>query len=149
MYNFARFVEWPPELFADNQTPFSIAVLGNDRLGAILDSTLQGKTVNNRRITILHLKWPTDLKPYHIVFIGSSEPHLPQIMESLQGVPVLTVTEAEVITHSKSVINLIVDDKKVRFEIDIDKAEHSGLKISSKLLMLARVFRNGKLDAVR
>jgi len=83
----------------------------------------------------------------HILFISSSfGRRLTEITDNTQTSPVLTVTEAESILQAGSIMNFILEAGKVRFEINLDVAEVSGLKISSKLLMLARVFRNGRME---
>ncbi len=147
LYNFAKFVEWPPEAFVNMETPIHIAIVGNDPFGSIIDNGLNGKTANNRPLVIRRLKWPADLRTFQIVFIGASEEHLlPQITESLKGAPVLTVTETGLVTRSKCVVNFVMEGKKVRFEVDMNTADQARLKISSKLLMLARVFRNGRQE---
>lgn len=147
LYNFAKFVEWPSDTFADKNAPLTIAVVGNDPFGPLLDQCLNGKNINNRPFVVQRVKWPADLRKFQIVFIGSSEERrIPKITESLQGAPVLTVSETELVTRSKCVINFVVEAQKVRFEVDIDSAEQARLKISSKLLMLARVFKDGRLQ---
>lgn len=147
LYNFARFVEWPPDVFAQVDTPIQIAIVGTDPFGAIIDTGLNGKSANNRPLVIRRLKWPADLRPFQIVFIGASEEKLlPQITESIKGSPVLTVTETGLVTRSKCVVNFIMEGKKVRFEVDMNTADQAHLRISSKLLMLARVFRNGRQE---
>ena len=144
LYNFSKLVEWPPEAFADAAAPLSIAIVGQDPFGSVLDEGLNGKTINNRKLVVRRLKWPADLRAYHIVFIGASEKkQLPQIIQSLHGAPVLTVTETDLLARSQCVINFVIEANKVRFELDIGIAEQARLKISSKLLLVARVFKDG------
>jgi len=142
LYNFAKFVEWP-DAFADPHAPIVLGIVGEDPFGSVLDKIVLGKTVNDRGLVIKRLKEGPDLRNCHILFVSSSErKHMPQILESLQGSSVLTVGETDRFAQSGGVINFILEENKVRFEINSETAARAGLKISSKLLALARIVAN-------
>ena len=141
LYNFVKFVEWPAEAFAETDGTITIGVLGEDPFGAALE-TLQGKTVKGRKLVIKRFKDLQDLQSSHILFISSSEKeHLPQIFETLKDVSALTVGEMAQFAHGGGIINFTRRKNKIRFEINVDAAERAGLKISSKLLRLAKVVK--------
>src|SRR5437899_6860845 len=143
LYNFAKFVEWPADAFADPHAPIVLGVVGEDPFGSVLDKIVLGKTVNGRGLVIKRLKPGSDLRNCHILFVSSSErKHMSQILESLQGSSVLTVGETDRFAQSGGVINFIFEENKVRFEINSETAARAGLKISSKLLALARIVTN-------
>jgi len=143
LYNFAKFIEWPAEAFPNAGAPIIIGVVGEDPFGDVLDQTIQGKTVNGRPLAVRRLKGGQGLKACHIIFIGSSEKkHLSQVLEDLKGSDILTVGETDRFTQLGGIINFIMDGDKVRFEINADTVERTRLKISSKLLTLAKVVRN-------
>jgi len=143
LYNFAKFVEWPPDAFADPHAPIVLGIVGEDPFGGVLDKIVLGKTVNGRGLVIKRLKLGPDLRNCHILFLNSSEKkHLAPILESLQGSSVLTVGETDRFAQSGGVINFIFEENKVRFEINSETAARAGLKISSKLLALARIVTN-------
>src|SRR5712691_8044801 len=143
LYNFAKFVEWPADAFADPHAPIVLGIVGEDPFGSVLDKIVLGKTVNDRGLVIKRLKEGPDLRNCHILFVSSSErKHMPQILESLQGSSVLTVGETDRFAQSGGVINFILEENKVRFEINSETAARAGLKISSKLLALARIVAN-------
>ena len=144
LYNFAKFVEWPSEAFINVRTPLVVGVIGDDPFGSDLERMINGKTVNGRQMTIKRLKWGQNLRDCHILFISSSERNrLAQIIENLRGASVLTVGEMDKFAEQGGHINFIMENNKVRFEINASAAEQARLKISSRLLVLAKTVRGG------
>jgi YfiR/HmsC-like len=166
LLNFVEFVEWPSGTFADAQAPITVGVMGKDPFGAELDK-LQGKVVHGRKLQIKRFKGAmefrgeetpgrrqdglllrqsqklVELKSCHILFISSSEKkHVPLILKPLKGASVLTVSETDGFADGGGVINFLEDGKRVQIEINLDAAERARLKISSKLLSLARIIKN-------
>ncbi len=140
LFNFAQFVEWPSSAFADPSAPISIGVLGDDPFGAVLDQTVEGETINHRKLVIQRSQRAADLKGCHLVFISKSEKsRLTDIFDSLGSASVLTVSETENFARRGGIINFYLDGNKVRFEINADAAQRKGIKISSQLLKLGKV----------
>jgi hypothetical protein len=138
LWNFAKFVDWPTNAFANDKAPFVIGVLGDNPFGADLEQTVKGKLINDHPITVKSYRNATDARASHILFVSSSEESkLPDIIESLRGAPVLTVGEYEQFTQSGGMINFVREANKIRFQINDEAAKAAGLKISSKLLSLA------------
>jgi hypothetical protein len=138
LYNFARFVEWPPEAQRDPGAPFLIAVLGHDPFGAVLDETVAGKTVAGRPIKVRRVPRVEDARDAQIVFVSPSErPNLATILKALDRPGVLTVGDTDGFAMRGGAINFTVQARKVRFEINPVVAEQAGLKMSSQLLKLA------------
>lgn len=143
LYTFAKFIDWPPSSFASRQSPFAICILGSDPFGAAIDDTLRGKTVEEHPVVIERAKEPSDVRHCQIVFISSSEKHrLAEILMALQGANVLIVGESERFADSGGTVQLLLEQNHIRFAINTDAAESSGLRISSKLLALAKVVHN-------
>jgi len=114
-------------------------VIGDDPFGWALDQAINGKTINGRTLLVRRLRWGHDLRSCHILFISSSErKRLPQIIQSLRGASVLTVGDMGQFNQQGGIINFILEANKVRFEINSRGADHARLKISSKLLSLAK-----------
>ena len=142
LYNFAKFIEWPAEVFHGAGTPMVIGIVGDDPFGSILDQTVNGKTANGRELVVRRFKSHQDLNACHILFISPSEKkRLPQILERLKGTSVLTISEVDHFAQHGGIINFVMEGNKVHFEINVDMAERARLKISAKLLTLARVVR--------
>lgn len=139
VYNFAKFVEWPENAFRLNNSPITIGIIGDVEFGTLLEKAVKDKMIQERAIRIQNLKWPADLRGFHIVYVSSSEQkRFRKIAESVQHSPVLTITETEDRSQDKGILNLFIEGGKVQFEVNSAGAEQSGLKISSKLLRLAQ-----------
>jgi len=140
LYSFAKFIDWPSSSFASPHSPFAICILGLDPFGSVIDDTLRGKTVGDRPVVILRARDPADVRHCQIVFVSSSEKRrLPDILAALQGASVLIVGESDRFADSGGTIELMLEENHIRFAINTDVAESSGLRISSKLLALAKV----------
>ncbi len=139
IYYFAKFIEWSPDAFTSKNAPVIIGVIGDDEFGTLIRNIVKNKTIQDRPIAVRLLKTPADFRTCHMVFISSSEQkRFRQIADSLQGTSILTITEAEEVSAAKGIVNLFVEGGKVQFEVDISAAEKANLRISSKLLRLAR-----------
>ena len=138
LYNFAKFVEWPPGTFANGQAAITLCILQREPLAQALES-LQGKEVHGRKLVVRRSRDIEELKKCQIFFASASEkPALAKIMGALREAPVLTVTdEVDDFARLGGIINLTRVEDKIRFAISVDNAEKRSLKISSQLLKLA------------
>jgi hypothetical protein len=140
LFNFAKFIDWPDKSFSSPQSPFIICILGTDPFGHAMDDVLQDKTIDNRPVTITHLKNVAQAKQCHMVFVSQSETtHLTDILLQLRGARILLVGESDGFAAAGGTIQFVREDNHVRFWINPDAADRAGLKVSSKLLSLARV----------
>jgi hypothetical protein len=138
IYNFAKFIDWPPEAFADEKSPFIIGILGDDPFGKSLEDAVNGRTINTHPIAIQTFRDAAAATGCHMLFISSSaKEKLPAIIEKLQGTTVLTVGENDQFIAAGGMINFVEDAKKIRFQINDTAAKAARLKMSSKLLSLA------------
>ncbi len=137
LYNFAKFVEWPPDAARNAQT-FRICLVGDDPFGSLLTDTVAGKTVQDRPIEIAHPESAPELGQCHMAFISRSQVRqLPRLLAGLAGANTLTVGETEEFARDGGMITFHVEENKVRFEINAEAAQRAGLRISSQLLKLA------------
>jgi hypothetical protein len=140
LFNFAKFIDWPPGSFTSPETPFTICILGRDPFGHALDDTLQGKLIRDRTLAVRRLKDRTEARSCQMVFVSSTESaHLAEILESLRGTNVLIVGETNGFAAAGGIIELTLEDNRVRFAINVDAAGRAGLTFSSKLLALAKL----------
>ena len=143
LYNFAKFVEWPCKVFSDSSAPIIIGILGEDPFGNDLEQTIKGKTVKGREITIKRSKQIGKLGSCHILFISMSEKgNLKRVLNNFKKSSILTVSEIENFTQYGGIIGFVMKQHNIRFEINMDAAERSGLQISSKLLKVAKVVKD-------
>jgi YfiR/HmsC-like len=137
LYKFAPFVEWPPRVFAEPSTPLSICVAGEDPFGDALDDAVRGQTVNGRPVVVHRMAVVEPGSACQVLFISRSAGRsLADALKAVAGEPVLTVTESGR-SGEVGIIQFVMEEGHVRFDIDEAAARASGLNISSKLLNLA------------
>ena len=140
LYNFAQFVEWPSNTFANAEAAFGIGILGDDPFGKALDETVRGESIQNHRLIIQRSQRIEDLQACQIIFISKSEKgRVAEILSKLGARKILTVSELQGFASRGGVINFYLEGNKVRFEINPATAQREGLKISSQLLNLGKI----------
>jgi hypothetical protein len=146
LFNFAKFIEWPDTAFRSPQSPLSICVVGDDPFGRDLDEIVRGQAVGERSIAVKRTAHAARDDYCHIVFVSSGDTDKSQRgIAALKGSPSLTVIEHDDVVDN-IVINLLVEDRKLRFGVNMDAADRAGLRISSKLLRLAKTVRERRKD---
>ncbi len=140
LYNFAKFVEWPPGTFQSAADPIAICILGPDPFGGALHEAVRGKAVGGRTFRIAVISDARQAAGCQILFIHSSvRKRQPTLLRELAVPGLLTVGEWEDFAAQGGMIHLKLEEGKVRMEINAAAAERAGLRISSKLLHLARI----------
>lgn len=136
LLNFARFVDWPPPRNADHANePLSICILGDDPFGENLDRLASGESVNDRPIAIRRvLRWDEACR---ILFVSKSERDLFRILR-LVDPGALTVGEDPAFLREGGMIEFVVENRRVRFDLNLKAAERASIRISSRLLTVAR-----------
>ena len=146
LFNFARFVEWPPRAAGGAGAPVEVCVLGDDPFGEALDRAVAGKTLNDRTMVVRRGKKLQELNGCEVLFISNSEKsRLAGILGALRTVHVLTVGECEDFAAQGGEVQFTLEDNHVRFIINVDATDRAGLKVSSKLLGLAHVIHGDPL----
>jgi YfiR/HmsC-like len=139
LFHFAQFVEWPPEAFKDPTSPLTYCTIGDDPFRGALEESVEGKIVGTHSLRVQHLKGREQIAGCQILFIGVTEKK--RFAEDLSGAgghAVLTVGESENFAESGGIIGFVTENSKVRFEINVETAGKAKLKISSRLLSLAK-----------
>jgi hypothetical protein len=140
LYNFTKFVEWPPARFADDTSPIVIGVLGRNPFGDELEKIVKDRNVKRRAIVVKLVSTADDVLTVHLLFVpAGEETRLPPRV--WQNAAIVAVGESEDFAALGGTITFTREAAKVRFEINIAPAERSGLKISSQLQKLATVVR--------
>ncbi|HRD68152.1 MAG TPA: YfiR family protein [Candidatus Competibacter sp.] len=139
LYNFAKYVEWPPEAFANAGAPLSICIAGNNPFGDAL-AALSGKTVETHPVEVRLIPAAMGFDRCHIVFVGRTEQSRFKILlAKLARLPVLTVSDIGDFARSGGMIGLVEADQRIRFDINLTAARQANLKLSSQLLKLATI----------
>jgi YfiR/HmsC-like len=141
LLNFTKFIDWPPASFPTPDSPITICILGKDPFGPVLDEIVQGETVNDRKVTVQRISQPPVSQPgpqaCHVVFVGEPEKDIPKTLGSL-GRGVLTVGEGDRFLREGGMVALVLDNRRVRFDINRTAATGAGLGLSARLLNVAR-----------
>jgi YfiR/HmsC-like len=137
LLNFTKFVEWPASAFERPDSPISICVLGDDPFGRALDEIVAGEVVSGRKVAAQRIKRVPPPRACQVLFAGRSEKDIAELLPGL-GRGVLTVGEGEGFLLDGGMIAFVIENRRVRFEINQTVAERAGLKLSAKLLTVAK-----------
>jgi hypothetical protein len=136
LLNFTKFVEWPAAAFASPDAPLSICILGEDPFGETLDKTVEGEATNGHKIIvqrIRHVSHPS----CHVIFVVREEKETAKALASIRP-GVLTVGDGDGFLREGGMIRFVLENRRVRFDVNPAAAAKAGLQISSKLLNVAR-----------
>lgn len=148
LYNLARFVEWPSSAFATASTPLVACVIGADDFGAVLEAITRGRTVAGRNVVVRRGVDPDKQIGCHVLYIPRGEQlHEQEVLAQARGATILTVAESGTFARDGGVVSLVVDRRRVRFEVNIAAAYRARLTISSRLLTLASAVYGGDAAA--
>ena len=140
LYNFAKFAEWtalPPG------APIVVCVVGDDEVAAALVAIVRGQTIGGRTVDTWR---PVEVKTWrscHVLYTTAAENRAGGGVSGLRTLPVLTVSDSKGFAQSGGIIELYVEDERLRFAINVDALERSGLRLSSRLLGLAKIVHDG------
>jgi hypothetical protein len=136
LVNFTKFIEWPAD--APGDAPFQICVVGEDPFNGVLDRMAEGETVGGHRLEVVKLR-RNESHACRVLFVGRSESDVPRVLAGAgAGAGVLTVGESERFLREGGIIAFVVENRKVRFDVNQGAAARAGLQISSRLLSVAR-----------
>jgi hypothetical protein len=139
LFHFAQFVEWPAESLKEAGSPLTYCVIGEDPFQGALEQALSGKVIGERPVRVLHIKQDEEIRGCQVLFIGIvDKKRLAADLEKVKGKPVLTVGESEHFAQQGGMIGFCPEASKIRFEINLGAATRANLKISAKLLSLAK-----------
>ena len=142
IYNFGKFVKWPPMSAAGRTGVFTICAFENDSFGTVLQSTLARASLDGRPVVFKRLEKPRDASGCHILFIDSGqETHLPEILAAAKEASVLTVSDMPDFTKRGGMIQFVLIGDRIRFEINLASAESASLVLASDLLKVATAVR--------
>lgn len=141
LFNFAKFVTWPPQKSPAAAAPLQLCVLQPDPFGSVLGETVAGKTIDGHPLQLRVSPRITDLRGCHLIFLGETDSaKLASQLAQLSGNNSLLVYESED-TLANGAIRFENSERRIRFEVNLATTERESLQISSKLLSLATVVR--------
>jgi hypothetical protein len=140
IYNVTKFVEWPPEMFSSSSAPLVICIVGRDPFPVDAEHELRSRMTRGRPIDIRKITVKDNSGVCHVVFISDAEQkNTAGILTSAENTSVLTIGESEGFVEQGGIVNLVIQNTKIHFEINTGAAERKHLIISSRLLALAKV----------
>jgi hypothetical protein len=138
LVKFEPYVTWPAQAFPGADSPFNLCIVGGAPFGPLLDRAAAGQEAAGHKIVVLRLKIVQAEAHCQMIYIATADATATrQALASVAGTSVLTVTDSVTDPTAKGMINFVIADSRVRFEIDAGVARLAGLEISSKLLSLA------------
>jgi hypothetical protein len=136
LLNFTKFAEWPPTTFPDATTPLSICILGDDPFGPDIDQIINGEAVGGHKIVIQRYEHDPP-RTCQVLFVRRPDNETSGVLANL-GPGVLTVGEGHAFLSAGGIIAFVLENNRVRFDINQSAAESAGIKLSSKLMKVAR-----------
>lgn len=143
LFNFAKFVEWPTD--ASQAGPLTVCVLDDVAVEDSLAQLVNSAPVSGRTVTLVKGGRNRPIRGCHVLYLGDPDPaRIAAILDELKGAPILTVGDGDQFARGGGVIGLFIEDGRMRFAINPDAAQRSGLRLSSRLLSLAKIVREGR-----
>jgi hypothetical protein len=143
VYNFLKFVEWPVDTSIGAKDPFVVLIIGEGATADATEQFLESKSIGDRPLVVRRIRWDQSLAGARAAFVVERDAKkLHRVLDAAAAAGVLTIGEGEGFTTQGGVIGLLVEDRKVRFDVDTTAAQTAGLRVSSKLLALTHVVRS-------
>ena len=142
LYNFVQFIEWPEQAFANAQSPIVITVVGENPFGGAIELVTRGKLVRGREIVVRYAPNTAAATGSHVLFIAAAPNRPPaQAVKDAAGPGRLTVSDADGFVAGGGCVQFYAEENRLRFSINTSAAARAGLKVSAKLLQLAKVYK--------
>lgn len=141
LYNFINFVDWPSDSSFSSSPTINVCIVGDDPFDEGINE-IRNETVKGKRVSIRFYRPFEERRGCNLLFIPHSEEnHMDSILRSIREPGVLTVGDTEESARQGAVIGFFMEQKKVHFAVNIEAARRAGLKISAKLLKLAKIVK--------
>jgi hypothetical protein len=149
LYNFANFTEWPAGVLAPQQR-LSLCVIGDNAVADALEQTIKGRNVDNHELTVEVIKPDGPILSCHLLYIsGLDARRSALLLYGLNGTSIFTVGDGDRFAEMGGIAQLILENGRMRFVVNVGAAQRANLKISSKLLTLAKIVKDQPPDAQR
>jgi hypothetical protein len=138
LYNFAKFAEWPA-----SAQPLTMCIVGDTRVARELVKTVQDKRLDGRALEVKAIGSDAPMLACDVLFVSESEARrAAPVLVALRTLPVLTVSDSPGFARTNGIIELVVERERMHFAINTDAAARAGIRLSSRLLGLARIVRD-------
>jgi hypothetical protein len=141
LYNFTKFVEWPPSALAANR-PFHVCLAAGAAAIGEIENMMRGEAVRERPVQVIARAAADSPAACHLFYFGTEESErAARALATLKRSPVLTVGEGAAFIERGGMIAFVLEDNRVKFDINKTAIDRVGLAVSSKLLRVARHVR--------
>jgi hypothetical protein len=137
LLNFMKFVGWPVSAFDSPNAPLSICILGDDPFGSDIDQVVGGEIIGGRPVTVERLRRPPIPRSCRVLFIGRTEKDVATVLAGL-GAGVLTVSDRDRFLQEGGMIAFVLEDRRVRFDVNQNAAARASLTMNALMLAVAR-----------
>lgn len=142
LFNFAKFTEWPSLAPAE---PLVFCVIGDPRVGKALADTVRGQRIGERSLQVRDMDSDGAVRSCHVLFVSKSETRQArEMLESVRSLPILTVSDGRGFAESGGMLEFFIDSERMRFAVNTKAVDRAGVRLSSRLLGLARIDRDAR-----
>jgi hypothetical protein len=139
LFNFAKFTEWPA---LPAQAPVRVCVAGDDTMAGALEETVRGQTIQSHGIQAVPLPGEESARACQVLFVSAADAkRAAALVSDIAAGPVLTVSDLERFTERGGMVELFVESGRMKFAINVDAVQRARIRLSSRLLGLARIVR--------
>ncbi len=137
--NFARFAEWSPDAVPEGTTTLIFCFDGAEDVRIAFEALAEGKEIKGRKVVNRKISAPMNAQDCHAVFASDSKRiREVELLKTARDVGALTVGDGPDFITCGGMIQLVVDNNRMTFDVNLASVSRAKLKLSSKLLALAR-----------
>ena len=137
LLNFARFIEWPESAFADARTPIDICVFTPNPFGQALDRTLQAESVGTHPLSTRNVRNASEGVGCHLLFVPAGTESRAAELVRRPGPHTVTVGESNAFEDLGGAVSFVLEQGRIRFNVNLHPVEERGVRISARMLQLA------------
>jgi len=142
LFTFTKFVEWPADVVPAG-APLSLCVVNDSAVAYLLAQTIRGRSVDGHSLTVRYVKPDTPLATCHVLYLtGSDRKRALDIVGNLEDELVLTVSDAAGFARTGGMVELFIEEGRMRFAVNVDALERAHVRLSSRVLALAKIVRD-------
>ena len=138
IFNLLPFTTWPASAFASADAPLNVCVATPDPFGSILRRTFESERVGTHPVAVKTISSPGAVRDCHVLFVGDDADGNGAFEQASQNAPVLTIGESRQFQQRGGIITFVIENSRVRFDVNQQAAARAGLQLSSKILQVAR-----------
>lgn len=142
LLNFAQFVDWPADAVPAG-APLAVCIVNDGAVASALEQTIKGKTVEGHVLTVIRLAPGATMPMCHVVYLtGPDQKHSADVMGTLNGKLVLTVSDAPRFARTGGMVELFLEGGRMRIAVNVDALQRGKVRLSSRVLTLATIVRD-------